>query len=1455
MVRKIAYGVLALLALVTVLVAGALGLAQTRLAKDQIASLVEGALAGPGQTAEISGLGGLLPFEITLDRFALRDGEGPWLEAERARVAVSATALLTGRVEVEEIGAARVALSRLPPSAPQPEPETTEPFRLPELPQLPESLPVVAIERLHVDRIELGQPILGEAAVFNLEGRAGTGADGRALRAELDLRRLDEATANLALRAGADLAAKRLSLDIRGQETGGLLAAVTKRPDAGNLNLSLVGDGPLDNWRGKLSVDAQRLASLETDLDLAYASTRRIRIDGRLITADGVLPPEVVQLVGQRIDLDIDGGERSPGVLGLDRIALDAGGVTLSGGGAADLDAGTAEGSLTLAVPDLAKASALAVTPLAGAARVAVDATGPLDRPALVLRLEGDGVRAANIALDRLATRFDVALLADDEGTVGGASIAGGGGTEGLAVDGKPVGDGGRVTLDVAATAPPVGEARVERLTVTSSLARAELTARVDRASLAGEALLQASVPDLAAIAALLPPETAAALPLQGAVDLRGSAGLGEQANRIDVDLAVNGRELAGLPGGAADLLGPSPQLTLDALVVDKKALTVNALRLDGAAISLTGNPNITPEGAMSGAVELKLADLAKLERLAGAPTAGTVEVRANLGGTLTEPAVSLDGTGRKVRYADERFDLVTVQADAAGPTDALRGKARLAATRAGQEMSLASAYALQGQQLSLDGIAFDGPGTRLRGDLGLNLDTQLAVGKLEGSVADLAALEAWHRQDLAGAITLNVTATAEGGRQDATANVTARDVAGDFGRLGSANIAASVTDARGAPAVDAMVRAASFTQPDLAIDTAAVTAKGPLTDLAVTIDADGTQAGQPLRLSTAADVAAMGEPRSVVLQRLTAAAAGQDIRLQQPASLTLAQNGAVDLRDLDLVAGPARIAGDLGYGPGRVEGALSLSRLDLASLASFGAPPLGGSVTADLQLSGTPARPGAELTARVADLRLGSEQDLASVDVDLTTRLAGGEVTVDGTFTGLGAEPLRLVAAIPARVALEPFAAEVPQGGALSGSLRGPIDLARVTSFAALDGQRLAGIAQADLGLAGTLAEPGLDGTLRLNDGIVQDATSGIVLRDVTLALVAAGRSLQIETLAAKDRYEGSLDGSGEVALADDGPRLDLTVNTTRLRVLDSDLGQAELSSGTRVTGNGQGMDVRSRLTVDRADINIPDGGGPSVAVLDVTRKGEETGPEPGAGLPYRVGLDVGIDIPSQLFVRGRGLESEWRGKLAVKGEAAAPEITGQIEFVRGFLDAIDKRFVINEGRIAFDGSQPPVPVIALSAGTEIEEGEAIIKLSGPATDPEIELTSEPVLPQDEILARILFGRSLAQITPVQGLRLAAAVQSLQGGESTVGGILGSVRDATGLDTIDVEGGATPQETTATAGKYINDRVYLEAQRGVAQGSGKVRVQVDITPNVAVGTEVTEDSRTGVDLQWKFDY
>ncbi len=163
-------------------------------------------------------------------------------------------------------------------------------------------------------------------------------------------------------------------------------------------------------------------------------------------------------------------------------------------------------------------------------------------------------------------------------------------------------------------------------------------------------------------------------------------------------------------------------------------------------------------------------------------------------------------------------------------------------------------------------------------------------------------------------------------------------------------------------------------------------------------------------------------------------------------------------------------------------------------------------------------------------------------------------------------------------------------------------------------------------------------------------------------------------------------------------------------------------------------------------------------------------------------------------------------------------------------------------------------------------------MRITGLADAPKIELSSTPDLPQDEILARLLFGESAAQLTALQVVQIGAALAKLSGGG---GGFnpLEKIQKTLGLDRLSVAGGSsgtTPgaQNTGASieAGRYVSSRVFVGVRESTT-GASQLQVDVDLAKRVklqarlgngtatAQGTTPENDPGSSVGVAYQFEY
>ncbi len=157
-----------------------------------------------------------------------------------------------------------------------------------------------------------------------------------------------------------------------------------------------------------------------------------------------------------------------------------------------------------------------------------------------------------------------------------------------------------------------------------------------------------------------------------------------------------------------------------------------------------------------------------------------------------------------------------------------------------------------------------------------------------------------------------------------------------------------------------------------------------------------------------------------------------------------------------------------------------------------------------------------------------------------------------------------------------------------------------------------------------------------------------------------------------------------------------------------------------------------------------------------------------------------------------------------------------------------------------------------------------ATLTISGSAKDPKITLSSVPDMPQDEILAQLLFNTSTSKLSPFQLAEIAAALASMSGATSGFDP-LESLRSKFGLDRLSV-GSNSAGNPTLEAGSYVARGVYLGAKQSATGGGTQATVQVDLTKGLKLETTAGSGntSATGstsnadaasVGLTYQFEY
>lgn len=754
---------------------------------------------------------------------------------------------------------------------------------------------------------------------------------------------------------------------------------------------------------------------------------------------------------------------------------------------------------------------------------------------------------------------------------------------------------------------------------------------------------------------------------------------------------------------------------------------------------------------------------------------------------------------------------------------------------------------------------------------------TGLARGRLAIIAPDLGGWSSLAGRDLAGAVEGTVGLDGRDGRQMIDLALTGRGLGLPDGQNGGLNAGrVEVTAALllgGAAGVSGQGQVVALTMGlgSAVLDRVSVALDGDLDRAEFTLDALGNE-GVAVELAIGGNFSLTGGQTAVTVSRLQGSVADIAVALDGTAVARMTDMGVEATLGALRIAGDGVLRGELKQGPAGLDARVTARSLPAALASAIALPvQLDGPVDIDGRMTwptDVRALPDVQVNLRapVLNVRDTGIDEVPPLALEAEAQIGGGIALVALSVRGIGPEPLIAGLSVPV-VRGADGGIVLNRRGEVAGRLNWNGDVALVTALAGLDTHRLTGQIDAAMALSGPVTRPVLDGGVTLNGATYENLDSGTTLTDLTVTTALAGESLVDVTLVARDGNGGRVEGAGQVDLSDLAqPTARLTLDLQDATLMRRD----ELTATTRGRLMFEGTPDQGRLTgnitVTRADVNIPERLPPSVVELNVIEvggnqqadgEGDDDAQPSKVELGTGITLDIAVDAPRRIFVRGRGLDSEWSGSLHVQGTVAEPRLTGLLSVVRGEVVIVGQTLTVDRGEVTFDGKPDPDPRLDVEVALPAKDISAWVDVGGRASAPELSLRSTPSMPEDEILARAFFGKRTSELGPLEAVRLAQAVAELTG---TGGGGVGFdptvfARQLLGIDVFKVEGGGEGEGPAVRAGKYVSEDIYLGVRQGTGAGTGAVTVEIEVLPNVDVETEFGQSGESSVGFKWKYDY
>lgn len=1399
----------------------------------------------------IGNLSGLIPFQLTLDRFTCSDAQGQFLDLKDLELKIIPWSLSRGGAGIDVLAVQRLRLDRAPQlpadQAPAPHEEKT-----PSIPNF--SLPVsVFVNALKIRSLSLGADLAGQEVELAVSAHAEVRSSDQWNMA-LDVEQLDPMGLKAHLAAAMHEGPAGLDLDMRFVDhPQGLVLRRLGLDIAEPLLLSLRGSGPISDWKATLNAHMANTQLVSASFGMQTGPDEIMLSAQSKLFPLPLLPQKLRSLLPgiERIDADL-AATANPELnsFQLQKGFLQSKLVSIRLQGAADIRDKNIDAVGSIHLPNLKLLQPLLNMPLSGAARLDCIASGTMSRPELDVSTELSDLQVQNIQVQEANLSLEPRLQRSTQGHLEQIILCGEFNADTVHHGNNPILPGPLKTTFQGTFSPSTQDVDVQSLRLNLPGMEAMLSGQA-QGSGQFQAHMRTDIEDVHDFPQLK------GLAVHSGLIFQGQAAGNWQQSTAEGSLEITLDDLQGFPQPVSKILGLKPQILADIRFLDGERLRLDSLQISGREIDFQAQAQIgLSDQDLAAEWILQGPDLTTLDF---ADLSGLFSATGQLNGTFQQLRTNIDIqvadlAGYQIRPS--RFS-GQISADLNTASSGVDGKFLFDLHRGKERITLSSNFAFAEQIFRFPDLGIQGPKTDISAHVALNTQQQHIDSELQMAVAQVQALQSFFQIPVQGGLRLFAAVHGPMSQPHISARGQVHNLQAAGTKIQALDLQAEL---KNIPTLDGNIalQGKDIVFGSQRIHEFTVTAEGGQNQATATMNLTGDLGGA-LALSTQVGMKMNKDQIKISLPQGDGHFEALPFSWNQPLQVDLTGNN-LHLSWPEMRLGKGVLQIEANAENEQVQGSVQAQNLDLAQFpvpADFG---LSGKTGMDISLSGTRTSPEIAFDLRIQDLRsrVGQAEDRPGISIQANGNVTSGELKSQLVFQGESDLDLQASLNLPVDFVLQPVTFQA--GNRLTADLQGHADLGLMSTFMPLDGQDLEGRLAMDIHTSGSLPQPLIQGNIGLSDGQFENFSTGTLLTDVQAAIALRGYQATLKQLTATDGEQGMIQVSGNVDFdPDSGLSYSLETQLDKATLVRMDMATAGISGGLDLEGNTQGADIYGDLKAFPVNIGLPDPAPSGLQGLHIVRdQQEQTGEdtdfrENDSSFAKKTTLDIKVLIPGGCYVRGRGLDSEWEGNLHIQGQADQPKISGYVQVMRGHLDLLTKRFILDKGKVTFLSRYPPQPEIDIVAETSVNDLLAKVNISGQATEPSIELSSEPVLPRDEILARILFNRPLSQISPVQAVKLALAVRTLTSGGG--GGIMSKVRQSMGLDELSIDTDPNASSgVTVGAGKYLNEDIYFKVEKGLEEDSGQVMVNVQMTPRISLESRAGSEQQ-GLYITWSYSY
>jgi autotransporter translocation and assembly factor TamB len=413
--------------------------------------------------------------------------------------------------------------------------------------------------------------------------------------------------------------------------------------------------------------------------------------------------------------------------------------------------------------------------------------------------------------------------------------------------------------------------------------------------------------------------------------------------------------------------------------------------------------------------------------------------------------------------------------------------------------------------------------------------------------------------------------------------------------------------------------------------------------------------------------------------------------------------------------------------------------------------PAASGLLNVKLDAHGTLADLDARLDVQMRDLRSENLLKIEPASFDLSVQAKGKQLTASGRLQQAKIQPLELIANFPFDVPKIVRDRKLADDTPMNGKLRLPRSSVNFMRQFIPGVEELDGDAALDVDVRGTIAQPVLTGSgdMTINVARMTDPTLPAV-QNFKAHMKFANNALTLE------QFGGELSGghfkvTGGVSFPKlTTPNLDFQLKAESALVARNDTVTARADADIKVSGPFNAANVTGTVAMTNSQFLknldlIPIGLPGRPAPQPPASRPDFSIPQP----PFRDWkFDVAIKTKDPFLIRGNLANGGAISDLHLTGTGLHPGLEGWVKLEKIDATLPFSRLEIASGSLYFDPTDSLNPKIDMHGTSVIRDYTIHVYIYGTSLAPEAIFTSEPPLPQEEIISLLATGTTREELT-----------------------------------------------------------------------------------------------------------